>query len=102
MFLAPDGKIVRYVYGLTYDPKDVKFGLLEASEGRVGDTIDRLILSCFHYDATLGRYGPFAFGLMRLGGVFTIFIMGIGLLWFRRREKRLGGLRKTMHAEAPT
>jgi len=102
MFLAPDGKIVRYVYGLTYDPKDVKFGLLEASEGRVGDTIDRIILSCFHYDATLGRYGPFAFGLMRLGGVFTIFIMGIGLLWFRRREKRLGGLRKTMHAEAPT
>ncbi|HFE44231.1 MAG TPA: SCO family protein, partial [Nannocystis exedens] len=65
MFLAPDGKIVRYVYGLTYDPKDVKFGLIEASEGRVGDTIDRIILSCFHYDATLGRYGPFAFGLMR-------------------------------------
>ncbi len=102
MFLAPDGKIVRYVYGLTYDPKDVKFGLLEASEGRVGDTIDRIILSCFHYDATLGRYGPFAFGLMRLGGVFTIFIMGIGLLWFRRREKRLGGIKRAMHAEAPT
>ena len=101
MFLAPDGKLVRYVYGLTYDPKDVKFGLLEASEGRVGDTIDRLILSCFHYDATLGRYGPFAFGLMRLGGVFTIFFLGIGLLWFRRREKRSGGTTKAVHAEVP-
>lgn len=102
MFLAPDGKIVRYVYGLTYDPKDVKFGLIEASEGRVGDTIDRIILSCFHYDATLGRYGPFAFGLMRLGGVFTIFFMGMGFLWFRRREKRSGGTKKAMHAEVPT
>jgi len=102
MFLAPDGKIVRYVYGLTYDPKDVKFGLLEASEGRVGDTIDRLILSCFHYDATLGRYGPFAFGLMRLGGVFTIFFLGIGLLWFRRREKRSGGSTPTEHTKVPT
>jgi protein SCO1/2 len=102
VFLAPDGKIARYVYGLTYDPKDVKFGLIEASEGRVGDTIDRIILSCFHYDATIGRYGPFAFGLMRLGGVFTIFILGIGLLWFWRREKRSGGARRAMHAEATT
>lgn len=96
-FLAPDGTIARYVYGLTYDPKDLKFGLIEASEGRVGSTVDRIILSCFHYDATIGRYGPFAFGLMRVGGVVTLLILGFALLLFRRGERRRRG---AMHAEA--
>ncbi|MEZ4451165.1 MAG: SCO family protein [Nannocystaceae bacterium] len=96
-FIAPDGKIARYVYGLTYDPKDLKFGLIEASEGRVGSTVDRIILSCFHYDASIGRYGPFAFGLMRLAGVATLVILGIALLLFRRGERRKRG---TTHAEA--
>jgi protein SCO1/2 len=98
-FLSPGGKIVRYVYGLTYDPKDLKFGLIEASEGRVGTTVDRIILSCFHYDATIGRYGPFAFGLMRLGGVLTIIILGTSLLLLRRRDRRQRG-RRSLHTEA--
>ncbi|MCB9568092.1 MAG: SCO family protein [Myxococcales bacterium] len=102
VFLAPDGKIARYVYGLTYETKDLRFGLIEASEGRVGSTVDRIILSCFHYDATIGRYGPFAFGLMRLGGVLTIALLGIALLVFFRREKRRQGARRAVHAEAPT
>lgn len=100
-FLSPEGKIVRYVYGLTYQPKDLKFGLMEASEGRVGTTVDRIILSCFHYDATIGRYGPFAFGLMRLGAVLTIFVLGIALLVFWRRERRQRS-KRAMHAEATT
>ena len=98
-FLSPEGKIVRYVYGLTYQAKDLKFGLMEASEGRVGTTVDRIILSCFHYDATIGRYGPFAFGVMRLGAVLTIIVLGIALFFFWRRERRQRGLR-AMHAEA--
>jgi protein SCO1/2 len=101
VFLAPDGKIVRYVYGLTYEPKDLKFGLIEASEGRVGTTIDRIILSCFHYDATIGRYGPFAFGLMRLGGVLTIVLLGLAFFALRRRERKMGA-KRAIHAEAPT
>ncbi len=90
VFASPEGKLLRYVYGLSYDPKDLKFGLIEASEGRVGTTLERFILSCFHYDASLGRYGPFAFGLMRLAGVVTVLLIGTALLVFRRRERRLG------------
>lgn len=87
-FLSPEGKIARYVYGLTYAPRDLKFGLMEAAEGRVGSTIDRLILSCFHYDATLGRFGPFAFGLMRIAGAVTVLLIGTALLVYWRRERR--------------
>ncbi|MCY1055205.1 SCO family protein [Nannocystis sp. SCPEA4] len=87
-FLSPEGKIARYVYGLSYMPNDLKFALIEASEGRVGSTIDRLILSCFHYDATLGRYGPFAFGLMRIAGAVTVLLIGTALLVYWRRERR--------------
>lgn len=88
VFASPEGKIVRYVYGLSYKQSDLKFGLIEASEGRVGSTLDRIILSCFHYDATLGRYGPFAFGLMRVAGALTVLLIGTALLLYRRHDRR--------------
>jgi len=90
VFASPEGKIARYVYGLSYAANDLKFGLIEASEGRVGTTLDRIILSCFHYDATLGRYGPFAFGLMRVAGALTVLLIGTALLIYWRRERRIG------------
>ena len=88
VFASPEGKIVRYIYGLSYKQNDLKFGLIEASEGRVGSTLDRIILSCFHYDATLGRYGPFAFGLMRVAGALTVLLIGTAVLFYRRQERR--------------
>jgi protein SCO1/2 len=91
MFASPEGKVARYLYGLEYQPSDVKFALMEAAEGRVGSPVDKLILSCFHYDASLGEYGPFAMGIMRLGGVAMILIVGIpmGLVWRRERRRRV-------------
>lgn len=88
MFISPEGKIARYVYGLSYAPKDVKFALMEASEGRVGTTVDRLILSCFHYDASAGKYGPFAFGMMRLAAGLMVVVVAFFLLFAWRRERR--------------
>jgi protein SCO1/2 len=91
MFVSPEGKVARYLYGLEYQPSDVKFALMEAADGRVGSPVDKLILSCFHYDATLGEYGPFAMGIMRLGGVAIVLIVGIpmALIWRRERRRRL-------------
>ncbi|NVB36521.1 SCO family protein [Pseudenhygromyxa sp. WMMC2535] len=97
MFVSPEGKVARYLYGLEYEPGDVKFALMEAAEGRVGSPVDKLILSCFHYDATLGRYGPFAMGIMRLGGAIMILIVGIPLILVWRRERRR---REDQHLEA--
>jgi protein SCO1 len=89
MFVSPERKVARYLYGLEYSPTDVKFALMEAAEGRVGSPVDKLILSCFHYDATSGEYGPFAMGIMRLGGAGMVLIVGIPLILVWRRERRI-------------
>ncbi len=88
MFLSPLGKVSRYLYGIEYRPRDLKFALIEAAEGRVGSVADRLILSCFHYDSSSGRYGPFAFGIMRLSGAATLVLLGGFLAVHWRREVR--------------
>lgn len=88
-FLAPDGTVARYVYGLEYQAQDLRFALMEASEGRLGSPVDKLILSCFHYDETVGRYSATAFGVMRLGGVASIlFVGGLGFAMWRRERLR--------------
>ncbi|KAA3611195.1 MAG: SCO family protein [Calditrichaeota bacterium] len=87
--LSPEGKISRYLYGLNYEPKDLKFALLEASEGRVGSALEKLLLYCYHYDATANTYTPFAKNIMRLGGVITLLILGsfLSIYWIRENKK---------------
>ena len=88
MFITPDGKIVQYVYGLTFDSRDLKLALLDAGEGKIGTPMEKLYQSCFTYDPTRGQYGPFAFGIMRIGGGLTaILVLGV-LVFFWRRERR--------------
>lgn len=92
MFLSPEGKITRYLYGLEYRPFDLKMALQEAADGQIGDTVDKVIFSCFHYDPTLGRYDIWAFGVMRLGGIVIVVLLAgfLGFLWWREvRKKRV-------------
>ncbi|NUN14641.1 MAG: SCO family protein [Myxococcales bacterium] len=86
-FISPEGRVARYLYGLEYLPRDVKFALVEASEGRVGSAIDKILLSCFHYDETIGAYGPFAFGIMRVGAALAVVVLGSTLIVFWKRER---------------
>jgi protein SCO1/2 len=88
MFLTPDGTIAQYLYGLTYEPRDIKFALLEAGQGKIGTPMEKLYLSCFAYDHTIGRYGPWAFGFMRIGATLTFLIVAATLAIFWRRERR--------------
>lgn len=88
MILSPDGTISRYLYGVSYSARDLKFALIEASEGKIGTTVDKVILSCFSYDNSTGRYTASAFGLMRLAGVVTMFFLGAMVTALWRREWR--------------
>ena len=83
--ITPSGKISRYLYGVSYDPQTVRLSLVEASEGKVGSPLDQIILYCFHYDETKGRYGPVARRIMSAGAVVTIVALALGLLpvWIR-------------------
>ncbi len=88
VFLTPDGRVSRYVYGLTYESLDVKLGLYEAGDGNIGGPVEQLYLSCFSYDPSIGRYGPFAMGIMRLGGSLTALVLGLALFFLWRHERR--------------
>ena len=87
---TPDGRVARYLYGIEYPPKRLKLGLLEASEGKIGTTLDQLILYCYHYDPTNRRYSPVAMNIMRVGGGATASILAVtlGIFWFREWRRR--------------
>lgn len=86
--LTPEGKISRYLYGIIYDAQTIRLSLVEASEGKVGSTFDRILLTCFHYSASEGRYAIAAMGLMRIGGLLTVIIVGSVLITFWLRDAR--------------
>jgi protein SCO1/2 len=85
---SPDGRLVRYLYGIEYHPKTLGLSLAEAAEGKVGSTLDRLILYCFHYDEKEGRYAPVARNIMRVGGALTATVLGAVLTSFWLAELR--------------
>ncbi len=87
IILTPEGRISRYLYGIYYESRTLKLSLLEAAQGKVGSTIDRILLFCYHYDASEGRYSVAAMNLVRAGGVLTMLLIGIMLLTFWRRER---------------
>ena len=88
MILSPEGLVSRYLYGLSYPPRDLKFALMEAAEGRIGSPIEHILLSCFSYDNTTGKYTATAFGIMRLGGLITLFCLSVLVITLWRREIR--------------
>lgn len=89
--LTGDGMISRYLYGIQFPPRDLKLALMEASEGQIGDTFDRILLYCYHYDPQAGGYVMFAGNVMRLGGALTLLFLALligGLIWRERRKRR--------------
>src|SRR5262249_12731718 len=64
---TPAGTISRYFYGIQPAPRDLRLGLVEASANRIGSAVDQLLLFCFHYDPTTGKYGKLAIGAVRAG-----------------------------------
>ncbi len=85
MILTPEGKVARYFYGIDYPERDVRLGLEEASEGRISSVVDQVLLYCYHYDPTQGKYGLVVMKAIRLGGVITIVCLaGFMLIMFRR------------------
>lgn len=84
---TPDGRISRYLYGVQFPETTLKLALVEASEGKIGSTIDRFLLFCFHYDETSGRYAPTALNIMKIGGFATVFIITVVVIPYWRGRK---------------
>ena len=90
MVATPQGKLSHYFYGIEYSPKELRLALVEASAGQIGSPVDKLILYCYHYDPTTGKYGPVIMNILRAAGVLTVAGV-LALLFALRRRGRWGG-----------
>ena len=92
ILLSPDGTITRYLYGLQFNSFDLRTAILEASEGTIGNTVDKLIMYCYQYDPNSNSYALMAKRIMSLGGLATLIFLGIFLGYYWLRESRKNSL----------
>ncbi|MFL5340736.1 MAG: SCO family protein [Gemmataceae bacterium] len=90
--LTPKGRIARYFYGIRYSPRDLRLGLVEASEERIGSPADQIMLYCFHYDPAAGKYSATVVNFVRAGALLTVLALGtfMAVSWRRDRRKARG------------
>jgi len=87
MVLTPQGRVSRYFYGISYPPRDLRFALMDASGGKIGNPVDQILLACYHYDPMTGKYGLVISRVIRLAGIATVVAIGGLVLVLRRRER---------------
>ncbi|HEY6244311.1 MAG TPA: SCO family protein [Pyrinomonadaceae bacterium] len=85
MIATPQGKLSRYYYGITYSARDMRLGLIESSENKIGTAADELLLYCYHYDPAKGKYGAAVMNIIRAGGLLTLIIIA-GMFFVLRRR----------------
>jgi protein SCO1/2 len=88
MVLTPDGKVSRYLFGLGYNPRDLRLALVESSDGKVGSVIDHVLLLCFHYDPATGKYSATVMTIVRIGGALTLLCLAGFWVALARRGRR--------------
>lgn len=90
MVATPQGKLARYLYGIEYGAKDLRFALMEAAKNRIGSPVDKILLLCYHYDPTTGKYGVMVTNLLKAGGVLVVLILvGFMAVNFRRDRHKM-------------
>ncbi len=92
MVATPDGRMSKYFYGIDYSPADVRMALVEASQHKIGSAVDYVLLFCFHYDATQGRYTLAIENVLKIAAGITVFMLA-GLLYLLMRNDKKKGAR---------
>jgi protein SCO1/2 len=92
MLITPEGKIAQYYYGVEYSARDMRLGIIEASQNKIGSLADAVLLYCYHYDPRTGKYGAVVTNIVRLGGAVTVVLLGGLLLVLYRHEPRQKGI----------
>ena len=87
MLATPEGKLSRYFYGVEYSPRDVRLGLVEASQNQIGSFVDQVLLFCFHYDPVQGKYSLVILNGLRAAGIITVLAI-FAFLWIMLRRDR--------------
>jgi protein SCO1/2 len=92
MILTPAGKMARYLYGVRFKSRDLRFALAEASEGRFTLTVEKLLLFCYQYDPHANSYVLFATNFMRAGGILTVLLLGTFIYGMFRKERKAAAI----------
>ena len=88
MVLTPEGRVARYFYGVEYPARDLRLGLVEASQGKIGNPTDQVLLYCYHYDPVTGKYGLVVMNVVRVAGALTVLVLGLFMFVMFRRERK--------------
>jgi protein SCO1 len=88
MVATPDGKLSRYFYGIDYAPADLRMALVDASQHKIGSPVDYVLLFCFHYDPTQGKYTLAIVNLLKIAGGLTVLLLVIGIYFLMRDDKK--------------
>jgi protein SCO1/2 len=88
MVLTPDGKVAKYFYGIEYPARDVRLALVEASNRQIGSPIDQVMLYCYHYDPSNGKYGLVIMNVLRMAGLLTVGVLATFVIVMLRRDFR--------------
>ena len=88
--VTADGRMSRYFYGIEYSPKDLRLGLIEAAQNKIGTPVDQILLFCYHYDPSTGKYTPLALNILRAAGGATVFALGGFILVMLIRDRKAG------------
>jgi protein SCO1/2 len=91
MVLTPAGKISQYYYGVEYQPRDLRLGLVQASQAKIGTVVDQVLLYCYHYDPRTGKYTAVVTKVLKIAGLATMLILGTFLIVMFRVGPRHGG-----------
>jgi protein SCO1 len=86
LILTPGGRISQYYYGVEFAPKDLRLGLVQASDNRIGTVVDQVLLYCYHYDPATGKYSAIITRIVRLSAIATILVIGAMFVALSRRR----------------
>jgi len=86
VILTPEGRVSRYILGVEFPARDIRLGLVESANGKLGNVVDQVLLYCFHYDPLVGRYSAVTLNIMRLSAVVTVVGLALLIVFLRRRE----------------
>ncbi len=87
MVLSPQGKVSKYFYGIKFNPRDLRLGLVDASNEQIGTPVDKILLYCYHYDPATGKYGPVVMNVTRVAAGATVLTLGLFMILWLKRDK---------------
>jgi protein SCO1/2 len=102
IMLTPEGKISRYIFGATFDARELRDALMAARRGESTSTLSKLFLLCYHYNPITGKYGALIMSIVRTAGIVTLLLVAGSMALMVGRDRRARRLMAQCEQTAPS